>query len=88
MISPETLLFPKNADGSRHSALCDKGHTCEQAVVQNPETGRWFVTFGHAGFNSRANNGSGVATRRAAVGSVLRHQRPAFTQKIESTVGA
>jgi len=67
------FLFP---DG--HSALCDKGHRCELAVVQAPD-GRWYVAFGHAGFNSAANNRQGYPTRLRAVEAIRKHQRPAFT---------
>jgi len=31
---------------------------CHDAVKVAP-TGRWFITMGHAGFNSPANNGAG-----------------------------
>lgn len=40
---------------------------CGEAVKERPDTGRWYITMGHPGFNSRANNGSGYATRKAAL---------------------
>ncbi|MBS3927819.1 MAG: hypothetical protein KGZ65_04425 [Sphingomonadales bacterium] len=40
-------------------AVCRK--PCDQAVKQGPN-GRWFITAGHAGFNSHANNRSGYKT--------------------------
>jgi hypothetical protein len=39
---------------------------CTDAVKQNPQTGRWFITMGHAGFNSKTNNGDGYATQAKA----------------------
>ena len=43
--------------------ICDG---CATAVKENPATGRWFITMGHPGFNSPANNRDGYATKRAA----------------------
>lgn len=74
-----TFLFPAN-----HPALCAQGHVCKQAVAQEPLTGRWFVTFGHCGFNSPTNNGRGFATRERAIASVRRYQRPSFTTRVET----
>ncbi len=39
---------------------------CEQAVKLNPETGRYFITIGHPGFNSKTNNAGGYKTPRVA----------------------
>ena len=41
---------------------------CADAVAMLPETGRWYITFGHAGFNSKANNGLGYSTKAKALG--------------------
>lgn len=46
--------------------LCERGAECPQAVKRNPETGRFYITMGHAGFNSHANNGSGYVVEKAA----------------------
>lgn len=43
---------------------------CETAVAQYPKTGRWFITFGHAGFNSHTNNTEGYLTKDLALRSV------------------
>lgn len=43
------------------------GCSCTEPVRLNRETGRWFITLGHAGFNSAANNGSGYASREVAL---------------------
>jgi hypothetical protein len=72
-------LFPTN-----HSAACNAGHRCTQAVVEH--NGRWWITFGHCGFNGALNNGRGYATEAAARKGILRHQRPAFTAQIEAAV--
>jgi hypothetical protein len=41
--------------------ICESG-SCEEAVKQNPNTGRWFITIGHCGFNTPANNMDGFQT--------------------------
>jgi hypothetical protein len=43
---------------------------CRQAVKRDPTTGRYFITMGHAGFNSRANNGAGYTTEGGAARAV------------------
>lgn len=65
-----SMLFPAD-----HPVLCSAGSTCEQAVVHDPERGRWFITFGHAGFNCRANNGMGFLTKAAAIAAIRRYTR-------------
>lgn len=45
---------------------------CPEGVKENPETGRFYITMGHPGFNSRANNGNGYATRAAAYATIRR----------------
>lgn len=42
-------------------------------AVQDPATGRWFITIGHAGFNSPANNRNGYATAEAALAAHYRY---------------
>lgn len=49
---------------------------CPEAVKENPATGRFFITMGHPGFNSPANNGSGYATRAKALAAIRRYSRP------------
>jgi len=39
--------------------------------------GRWFITAGHCGFNSRANNDKGYATPEAARKAMAAIQRKA-----------
>ena len=56
------------------SACADKVDVCmgdcDEPVKQDAATGRWFVTMGHPGFNSAANNGRGFKTKLKAVESV------------------
>lgn len=39
---------------------------CEKATVLDAGLNRWFITMGHVGFNLRANNGAGYATKQDA----------------------
>jgi hypothetical protein len=39
--------------------------------------GRWYITVGHAGFNTKANNRQGYATRDKAIGAILSNSRGA-----------
>jgi hypothetical protein len=48
---------------------------CPEAVVFSAQTKRWFITMGHASFNSRANNGRGYATEGAARKAILLPRR-------------
>ena len=47
---------------------------CEHAVAMLPETERWYITFGHCGFNSYCNNHLGYSTKEKAM-SVMRNYR-------------
>jgi hypothetical protein len=42
-----------------------KDQDCSHAVKQAPN-GRWFITMGHAGFNTKANNGIGYVSLNSA----------------------
>ena len=46
---------------------------CTEAVKERPETGRWFITIGHPGFNSPANNRDGYASRASAVAAFRKY---------------
>jgi len=63
---PSYLLSSTGCERS----LC---YGCEEAVKMNPATGRAFITMGHPGFNSPANNRSGYASRQAAEKAVARY---------------
>jgi hypothetical protein len=52
-------------NSSCSSALC-RDASCAHATVQHPVTGRWFITMGHAQFNSAANNSKGYETQASA----------------------
>ncbi len=60
---PEHLTSGHPADICRDAA-------CPEAVKRDPATGRYFITMGHPGFNSMANNGDGYASERRARGAV------------------
>jgi hypothetical protein len=54
-----------------HNAYCGRHGTCEQAAKQ-ASWGAWYLTMGHAGFNSPANNAQGYETRAKAM-AAYRH---------------
>jgi hypothetical protein len=39
------------------------------------QPGRWYITLGHPGFNSRANNGPGYKNKKAAVAAFVMYSR-------------
>lgn len=48
---------------------------CPAAVKERPETGRFYITMGHPGFNSPANNRDGYATHAKALAAIRRYSR-------------
>ena len=46
---------------------------CSEPVKQRGDTGRWYITMGHPGFNSPANNAAGYSTSAAALASLNRY---------------
>ena len=70
-----TLSIPSyllsSAGCERSTAFC---YRCGEAAKQAP-SGRWFITMGHPGFNSPANNREGYASEAAARAAVLRYGR-------------
>jgi len=56
---------PEYLTSGHKTDVCYGG--CGVEVKQNPETGRWFITMGHPGFNSYVNNRSGYATKETAI---------------------
>ena len=54
-----------------HDALC-RDANCDEAVKISP-MGRWYITMGHAGFNTNANNGNGYATKDSALNAMRRY---------------
>lgn len=62
-------------------------HECPDAVRQ--QGGRWFITMGHAGFNTRPNNGRGYKTERHArviVEQFSPLQEPTFPDGVPVTI--
>lgn len=43
------------------------GPECPERVKERTETGRFYITMGHAGYNSPANNRDGYASKSAAL---------------------
>jgi hypothetical protein len=75
---PEYLLsgtgceqLPTYESGLR---MCHGGHP--EAVRQDPVSGRYFITMGHPGFNSPANNRGGYASRAKAEAAMRHYARP------------
>jgi hypothetical protein len=60
---PEYLL----SDCAGKSESCRESYRCPHSVKRNPAPGgKWFITMGHAGFNSPTNNGGGYVSEQAA----------------------
>jgi hypothetical protein len=62
-------LFLGRNGCERAASLC---YGCDTAANQAP-TGRWFITMGHPGFNSPANNRGGYASQAAAAAAIARY---------------
>lgn len=56
----------------KETGFC-RNSKCVHAVAQLPETGKWYITFGHAGFNSKLNNTHGYATKAKAMAAMKRY---------------
>ena len=59
---PSHLLSPDGCEDKLE--LC--AGACAHPVGRDEATGRFYITMGHPGFNSRANNGTGYITEAAA----------------------
>lgn len=68
---PSHLLSPLGCSTDPRNPIC---YGCPGAVQQAP-TGRWFITMGHPGFNSPANNRNGYATWQGAANAIARYHR-------------
>jgi hypothetical protein len=65
----EPAMIPNYLTSRCERDIC-RNADCAEAVKQRPDTGRWYITMGHPGFNSSANNRDGyrsAANARAAV---------------------
>jgi hypothetical protein len=60
--TPEYLIAPKSCFTADHDGL-----NCPHRIKQDVVTGRWYITMGHAAYNSPANNRDGYASRNAAL---------------------
>jgi hypothetical protein len=69
--TPEYLL---SAQGCERD-ICYGGH--EDAVKMRQFDERWFITMGHPGFNTPANNRNGYVSRAAAESTIRRYGRHA-----------
>jgi len=63
------LLF---SSPCKETGFC-RNANCDTAVAQFSETGRWYITFGHAGYNSPANNSNGYASKAKALASMKKY---------------
>lgn len=68
--------LPPHLDSECGNALCKD---CEAPVKKKLDTGRWYITVGHCGFNSPANNKSGYQTRRTAIDAYTRYRGLAYS---------
>lgn len=66
---PDLFATPCAKTG-RCTSASDEPH-CEHAVTRST-AGDWFITFGHAGYNSRANNGFGYKAEPSARAAIAR----------------
>ena len=58
---------------------------CAEAVKRDPESGRWFITMGHPGFNNDRNNGAGYKHRSRAL-AAIKQRVQAFERLSEKIV--
>lgn len=68
------LKTPERSMPAHLDSTCDatcNGH-CGQNVKRHADTGRWFITIGHAGFNLPANNGRGYVSEASALRAFAR----------------
>ncbi len=66
--------IPEHLTSSHPDAIC-RDPNCREAVKRDPETGRFFITMGHPGFNSPANNGAGYGSAAKARAWVRSYSR-------------
>lgn len=62
-------MLPPHMDSTCHIGRSWTGcrnRDCPEAVKQDPTTKRWFITLGHSGFNSPANNRGGYLNENTA----------------------
>ena len=62
MTIPNYLLSDDGCEKREYICYGD----CSTPVKDDPDNGRWYITMGHPGFNSDANNADGYKSRNAA----------------------
>lgn len=80
-LSPDIQASSNTSEGKTlgdvlFSSPCkDKGvcrnPNCEHAVAEY--RGRWYILFGHAGYNSRANNAEGYSSEAKALAAMRKY---------------
>jgi hypothetical protein len=63
------LLF---SSPCKDNGVC-RNPNCENAVGKLDSNGRWYILFGHAGFNSPANNTNGYRSKKVALFAMRRY---------------
>lgn len=67
-----TNAIPAHLLSNCQHGVC-RSHECRDAVKLDPASGNWFITMGHPGFNSRANNREGYAQPNFARAAIRRY---------------
>lgn len=70
----EDYLKSKCIERPGPTGIC-RDINCPECVKLSPE-GRWFITMGHAGFNSPSNNRFGYETKAKALAAMKRYLFP------------
>jgi hypothetical protein len=76
-MTPSSILF---SSPCKDNGICYNPN-CETAVAQfhggtdgyENYDGRWYITLGHAGFNSPANNAGGYSSKAKALAAMRRY---------------
>ena len=67
-------MIPAHLDSrcteDKNEPIC-RSPNCIESVKQGPSG--WFIAYGHAGFNSPANNRGGYRSARAALAAIRRY---------------
>lgn len=66
-------MIPGYLDSKCAGSVCSDPN-CRESVKQGPDG--WHITMGHAGFNTKANNGCGYKSEKAARAVVRKYLSP------------
>jgi len=69
-----TNRTPEYLDSTHPGDLCFDP-LCAEAVKPRNDTGRYYITMGHPGFNSPANNRDGYVSQDSARSAIRRYGR-------------